>query len=120
MTSPHITGLRCVVCRISYAPDEVGYVCPEHGNEGILDVEYDYAAIRSTTPPASIAEGGDASMWRYRPLLPIAADGSGGYRSTFVGSSPPAFDLVFQSAFVDPATPGGVGFTNAVLARFGR
>jgi len=42
----HVTGLRCVICGEQYQPHEVDYVCPRHGHEGILDVEYDYPAIR--------------------------------------------------------------------------
>ena len=65
----NVTGLRCVICQKTYHPAEVLYVCPDHGNEGILDVEYDYEAIRteigSTLPNAS---GG---MFAYRPFLPV-------------------------------------------------
>ena len=66
----HVTGLRCMICGKVYAPDEVEYVCPDHGNEGILDVLYDYDAIRVGRGDL----GADWSMWRYRPLLPIEAD----------------------------------------------
>ena len=66
----NVTGLRCVICQKVYQPDEVLYVCPDHGNEGILDVEYDYDAIRAkigaALPPAA---GG---MFAYRPFLPVA------------------------------------------------
>ena len=41
----HVIGLRCVVCAKVYPADEAGYVCPDHGNDGILDVEYDYEAV---------------------------------------------------------------------------
>ena len=68
----NVTGLRCVICQKVYQPDEVLYVCPDHGNEGILDVEYDYEAIRAeigdTLPDAS------AGMFAYRPFLPVAGD----------------------------------------------
>jgi len=53
---------------------EVAYVCPEHGREGILDVEYDYGLISLRFSPQSLAAQRDPSIWRYRPLLPIAAD----------------------------------------------
>jgi threonine synthase len=66
----NVTGLRCVICQKVYQPDEVLYVCPDHGNEGILDVEYDYEAIKAevgdSLPDAS---GG---MFAYRPFLPVA------------------------------------------------
>ncbi len=38
-------GLECVVCDATYPGDYAGYVCPHHGDEGILDVTYDYVAI---------------------------------------------------------------------------
>ncbi|NOY55710.1 MAG: threonine synthase [Actinobacteria bacterium] len=72
MTPDHVTGLRCVICGKIYAPDEVEYVCPEHGYDGILDVLYDYDLIASRTRRDDL--GAEWSMWRYRPLLPIAAD----------------------------------------------
>ena len=70
----HVTGLRCLICGKLYQPDEVAYVCPEHGREGILDVEYDYGLISLRFSPQSLAAQRDPSIWRYRPLLPIAAD----------------------------------------------
>ena len=63
----HILGLRCVICGKLYQPDDVLYVCPKHGNEGILDVEYDYAVIEQ--PPVTNFKDG---MFAYRSLLPIA------------------------------------------------
>ena len=68
----HVTGLRCVICHKVYQPNEVLYVCPDHGNEGILDVEYDYDAIRAEIGPGlPDASGG---MFAYRPFLPVAED----------------------------------------------
>ena len=43
----HIKFLKCMICGKTYQPDEVKYVCPDHGNEGILDVVYDYEVIAS-------------------------------------------------------------------------
>ncbi|MCB9432848.1 MAG: threonine synthase [Ardenticatenaceae bacterium] len=67
----HILGLRCLICGKLYQPDEVTYVCPDHGDDGTLDVEYDYAQIRSqlaANPPDWARQG----MFAYRPLLPVA------------------------------------------------
>lgn len=69
----HVRHLECLVCGKRYAPDEVDYVCPDHGDDGILDVVYDYRAIDVLSPRATIEASRDRSMWRYRPLLPIAA-----------------------------------------------
>jgi len=70
----NVAGLRCVVCGTTYPADFAGYVCPDHGNEGILDVEYDYNRIGETFTKESLAANPDRTMWRYRPLLPIADD----------------------------------------------
>ncbi len=66
----NILGLRCVICGNLYQPEEVQYVCPQHGNEGILDVVYDYATIAKTYAPHSAPQRG---MFAYRDLLPVAA-----------------------------------------------
>jgi threonine synthase len=70
----HIAGLRCLICGREYRPDEVEYVCPHHGDEGILDVQYDYALIARRISQGDLLHSTDYSMWRYKPLLPIRAD----------------------------------------------
>jgi threonine synthase len=55
----------------------VDYVCPRHGHEGILDVEYDYIAIRQQLGlnnlqfPISNPQS-PRGMFAYRPFLPVA------------------------------------------------
>ncbi len=70
----HITSLKCLICGKEYQPHEVEYVCPDHGYEGILDVQYDYGLISLSFSPATLAENPDYSIWRYKPLLPIEPD----------------------------------------------
>jgi len=70
----NVVGLTCVICDKTYPADFAGYVCPDHGNEGILDVEYDYDKIGETFTKESLAADPDRTMWRYRPLLPIEDD----------------------------------------------
>jgi threonine synthase len=71
----HILGLKCTICSAEYAVDDVSYVCPKHGDDGILDVMYDYDAIRAGFSPAALAQTPtDAGVWRYKPLLPVAPD----------------------------------------------
>ncbi|HEX6383619.1 MAG TPA: pyridoxal-phosphate dependent enzyme [Anaerolineae bacterium] len=87
----HIIGLRCLICGKRYQPDEVEYVCPKHGYEGILDVEYDYTIIRQqldlpnpqspipnlqspiSNPRWNIGQS-PRGMFAYRPFLPVASD----------------------------------------------
>lgn len=70
----HVLGLKCVICGKGYSPDAVDYVCPDHGDEGILDVQYDYPLIGKTFDRIRLSQSTDGSLWRYRPLLPIRHD----------------------------------------------
>ena len=63
--------LRCTLCGKTYAPDAVQYVCPDHGDDGILDVVYDYDEINRRTSPAQISGLYENSVWRYWDLLPL-------------------------------------------------
>ena len=68
----HVTGLRCIHCGKQHTTAEVDYYCPDCGYEdGILDVEYDYAAVAAELNPAALQRSDVFSMWRYLPLLPV-------------------------------------------------
>lgn len=67
----HVLGLRCLICGRRYRADEIEYVCPDHGDDGVVDVEYDYEAIGGRLSPQRL--GPEPGMWRYRALLPIEA-----------------------------------------------
>ncbi len=69
----HITGLRCVICGELYQPQDVLYVCPKHGNDGTLDVEYDYDMIRQQLENHQSVDGHRPfTMFNYRSFLPVA------------------------------------------------
>jgi threonine synthase len=70
----HVKHLKCLICGKEYATDEIEYICPDHGNEGIVDVRYDYDLIKTRISPESLAQNDDYTIWRYMPLLPIEAD----------------------------------------------
>lgn len=63
-------GYRCSLCGTEYSPAEVTYTCPKDG--GNLDVVLDYKSIRKKFQPEDITSRGDASLWRYLPLLPVS------------------------------------------------
>ena len=67
----HIHGLKCLVCGKRHHPEAVDYVCPDHGDEGVLDVIYDYDLINRQFNKESLLQSNDFSIWRYRPLLPV-------------------------------------------------
>lgn len=70
----HVLHLKCLICGREYAPDEIDYVCPEHGNEGIVDVRYDYDLIGRRISREQLRDNEDHTIWRYKPLLPVAPD----------------------------------------------
>ena len=67
----HILNLKCLICGEEYSPDEVEYVCPKHGNEGILNVRYDYELIGQNFSQNQLRQSQDDTIWRYKPLLPV-------------------------------------------------
>ncbi|HRJ44695.1 MAG TPA: hypothetical protein PL105_22555, partial [Caldilineaceae bacterium] len=72
---PFLTSLRCLRCGAEYPPDAIEYVCgcrPNVGSDlGTLDVQYDYAAIRSATSPQQIAADPERSIGRWWALLAV-------------------------------------------------
>ena len=70
----HVRHLKCLICGAEYGPDEIEYVCPKHGDDGIVDVRYDYELIGRRISPTTLAEDRNYTIWRYRPLLPIRPD----------------------------------------------
>ena len=62
---------KCTLCGAEYDRDSVRYVCPKHGDEGVLDTIPDYAEIANETTPGKVGESRDYSIWRYAPLLPV-------------------------------------------------
>jgi len=70
----HVVSLKCMICGREYSPDEVDYICPLHGNEGILDVVYDYDLISRRLSQGDLMHNTDYSIWRYKHLLPVKYD----------------------------------------------
>jgi len=70
----NVLGLKCTICGAEYDVDQVEYVCPEHGSDGILDVIYDYGRIAQHISPRQLADDPTRSIWRYLPLLPVSPE----------------------------------------------
>lgn len=68
MPNQFITSLQCLKCGKTYPADNK-FTCQFCGDEGILDVQYDYDLIKSILK-SQIANR-SYEMWRYRELLPI-------------------------------------------------
>ncbi len=67
----YLTAFRCLTCGALHAPDAIRYTCPHDG--GNLDAVYDHATLNRDIDPHAITQTRDRSIWRYAPLLPIAA-----------------------------------------------
>jgi threonine synthase len=70
----HVLGLKCTICGAEYGLGQVEYVCPHHGDNGILDVVYDYGLVGQRLSREELAQDRTASIWRYLPLLPVAPE----------------------------------------------
>jgi threonine synthase len=94
----HVLGYKCTICGAEYGLDEIDYVCPLHGDDGIVDIVYDYELLRSRFDSGEAAcprtwtekEAGSgmsesvafplcnqvesSGMWRYKALLPVRSD----------------------------------------------
>ena len=68
----HVIHLKCLVCGKEYSPDDIEYICPDHDNDGIVDVRYDYDLIKTRISKESLTANRDYSIWRYKPLLPVS------------------------------------------------
>lgn len=67
----HVLSLKCTLCGAEYDPADILYVCPKHGDEGIVDVIYDYDLIGGRLTKESLANDPSPSIWRYFDLLPV-------------------------------------------------
>ena len=67
----HVCSLKCLICGKEYRADEVDYVCPDHGDDGILDVQYDYDLIARRISQGDLLHNTDYTIWRYKALLPV-------------------------------------------------
>jgi threonine synthase len=67
----HVLGLKCTICGAEYGVGETEYVCPKHGDDGILDVVYDFRLVAQRIGAEPQEHLSSRSIWRYLPLLPV-------------------------------------------------
>ena len=70
----YIKGFKCTICGKFFTPDEVNLTCPDCGEKGILDVVYDYDALKSILTKEYFENNKNYSMWRYAPIMGIKED----------------------------------------------
>ena len=67
----YVSHLSCINCDKTYPAEPERYLCQDCGEEGLLEVEYDYQKIASSWSKAELAADKDLRIWRYAPLLPV-------------------------------------------------
>ena len=67
----YVLGAKCTRCGAEYEALPTITICK---CGGILDIQYNYSAIRDRFSPAGLDQNRDFSMWRYRPFLPVEED----------------------------------------------
>ncbi|HXK04827.1 MAG TPA: threonine synthase [Verrucomicrobiae bacterium] len=103
-----VQGLRCVFCGAVH-PVRVGFTCPGCGITGILDVQYDYSAIRRVLTRRALSRRPEQSHWRYRELLPIRSD-----------AAIPALSVGWTPLTTTPALARHIGIATLYLKDDGR
>lgn len=68
--------LKCVLCGKEYPPHNAPYTCDACGLDGTLDVLYDYSSVKKSLTRSSLSLNSQASLWRYRELLPVVEENS--------------------------------------------
>lgn len=67
----YVTDLECINCGEKYSPKPDRYLCDDCGEEGLLEVKYDYEKIKSDWSREELKHDTRQNIWRYGPLLPV-------------------------------------------------
>ncbi len=70
----YIKGYKCTLCGAEFKEGEVSLTCPHCGEKGILDVVYDYDALKKVLTREYFEKNRNYSMWRYAPIMGIQED----------------------------------------------
>ncbi|GKX30021.1 threonine synthase [Vallitalea longa] len=66
-----VKNYRCTLCGREYSKNEKLYTCPECGEKGILDVEYDYDGLKNILSQSYFDNNRNYSMWRYKDIISV-------------------------------------------------
>jgi threonine synthase len=67
----YVKEYECTLCHKVYPKDANLYTCEECGEQGILDIIYDYGALKIDIDKTYFKENKDFSMWRYAPFMSV-------------------------------------------------
>lgn len=105
--SSYIAGLRCLLCGEEY-PAGNALTCPACGEQGILDVQYDYNEIARCRQHGSNTSQLN-SIWRYRDLLPLPHD-----------AQPPHLQIGWTPIYDTPRLASAIGIAKLFVKDDGR
>jgi len=71
----YVSHLECTLCGRRLPFDPRLHVCPVCGEQGILEIVYDYDAMRKDVTATRLSADPDRTMWRYLPLMSIGGEG---------------------------------------------
>ena len=103
----HVINLKCLICGKEYGIDEIDYVCPDHGDEGILDVQYDYDLIGRQISRKALLNATELNIWRYKPLLPVQ-----------LHAKVPPLSVGWTPMYYTPPLAAGLGFKDLWIKEF--
>jgi len=66
-----IKNYECTLCHRLYQPNATVMTCPVCGELGILEINYDYLAMKKVVNRDYFKNNQDYTMWRYTPLMSI-------------------------------------------------
>lgn len=69
-----IKSFECTLCHTHFEPNAQMLTCPHCGDKGILEIEYDYDAMKKVVNSEYFKNNSDYSMWRYAPMMTIPTD----------------------------------------------
>jgi len=67
----YVKNLECTICHKTFDKSEDIYTCDVCGEKGILDINYDYEALKNVINRDFFKNNHDYSMWRYKNLMSI-------------------------------------------------
>jgi len=81
----YVTSYQCTLCNQTFPKDFEEMTCPSCGEKGILDVLYDYKAMKETVTKEYFKTCKEPSILRYAPMMSIELPK---YETLQVGNTP--------------------------------
>lgn len=67
----YVKEYQCTLCHKVYPKESNRFTCEACGEQGILDIIYDYEALKKDIDKTYFKKNTDFSMWRYTPFMSV-------------------------------------------------